>query len=89
LGGSAASKALEAQGERMITRNFIPGFRIELHQKDLNLALESARKMGVSLPNTATVQELFNSCGALGGVKNDNSYLVAALEALANHKIGK
>jgi 2-hydroxy-3-oxopropionate reductase len=89
LGGSAASKALEAQGERMITRNFTPGFRIELHQKDLNLALESARKMGVSLPNTAATQELFNSCAAQGGIKNDNSYLVAALEALANHEIGK
>jgi 2-hydroxy-3-oxopropionate reductase len=45
--------------------------------------------MGVSLPNTAATQELFNSCAAQGGVKNDNSYLIAALEALANHKIGK
>jgi 2-hydroxy-3-oxopropionate reductase len=87
LGGSAYSKVLEVHGERMIKRNFTPGFRVELHQKDLNLALESARKIGVSLPNTATTQELFNACVAMGGAKKDNSYIVAALEALANHKI--
>jgi 2-hydroxy-3-oxopropionate reductase len=89
LGGSAASKALEVHGERMITRNFDPGFRIELHQKDLNLALQSARMLGVSLPNTALTQELFNSCVALGGAKKDNSYIIAALESLANFRIGK
>lgn len=88
LGGSAFSRALEIQGERMIKRNFEPGFRIELHQKDLNLALTSARKLGISLPNTATAQELFNACAAHGGAKLDNSYIIAALEALANHKLG-
>ena len=87
LGGSAYSRVLEVHGDRMIKRNFTPGFRVELHQKDLNLALQSARKIGVSLPNTATTQELFNVCVALGGAKKDNSYIVAALETLANHKI--
>ena len=62
MGGFAASRVLEVHGERMIKRTFDPGFRIELHQKDLNLALASARAMGVSLPNTATAQELFNAC---------------------------
>ncbi len=89
LGGSAYSRCLENHGERMIKRNFAPGFRIELHQKDLNLALESARKMGVSLPNTALTQQLFNASAALDGAKKDNSYIIAALEALANHKVGK
>src|SRR6266511_2621804 len=62
LGGFASSRILEVHGERMVKRTFDPGFRIELHQKDLNLALNSARKIGVSLPNTATCQELFNAC---------------------------
>ena len=65
MGGFASSKILEVHGERMVKRTFEPGFRIELHQKDLNLALNSARLLGVSLPNTATAQELFNSCVCL------------------------
>ncbi len=67
MGGFASSRVLEVHGERMIKRTFDPGFRIELHQKDLNLALSNARKLGVSLPNTATAQELFNACVAHGG----------------------
>jgi 2-hydroxy-3-oxopropionate reductase len=87
MGGFAASRILEVHGERMIKRTFDPGFRIELHQKDLSLALDGARAMGVSLPNTATTQELFNSCVANGGAKWDHSALVRALEKLANHPV--
>ena len=89
MGGFAASRILEVHGERMIKRTFDPGFRIELHQKDLNLALQGARAMGMSLPNTATAQELFNSCAASGGAKWDHSAMVRALEKLANHEIAK
>jgi 2-hydroxy-3-oxopropionate reductase len=88
LGGFAASRVLEVHGERMLKRTFDPGFRIELHQKDLNLALANARQAGMSLPNTATAQELFNSCAARGGKKWDHSALVRALETLANHELG-
>jgi 2-hydroxy-3-oxopropionate reductase len=88
LGGFAASRVLEVHGERMIKRTFDPGFRIELHQKDLNLALQNARQAGMSLPNTASAQELFNACAARGGKRWDHSGLVRALEALANHEIG-
>jgi 2-hydroxy-3-oxopropionate reductase len=88
LGGFAASRVLEVHGERMIKRTFDPGFRIELHQKDLNLALSSARQVGLSLPNTATAQELFNACAARGGKAWDHSALVRALELLANHEVG-
>ncbi len=87
MGGFASSRVLEVHGERMIKRTFDPGFRIELHQKDLNLALANARKMGVSLPNTAIAQELFNACQAQGGGKWDHSAMVKALEALANHQV--
>jgi len=89
MGGFASSKILEIHGERMIKRTFDPGFRIELHQKDLNLALSSARQLGLSLPNTATAQELFNACAAHGGSKWDHSAMVRALEKLANHEVAK
>jgi 2-hydroxy-3-oxopropionate reductase len=72
----------------MIRRTFDPGFRIELHQKDLGLALESARAAGVPLPNTAAAQDLFAACAARGGAKWDHSAMVRALEALAGHEIG-
>ncbi len=89
LGGFASSRILEVHGERMIKRTFDPGFRIELHQKDLNLALASARALGLSLPNTATAQELFNACAAHGGRAWDHSAMVRALEMLANFEIGQ
>lgn len=89
MGGFASSKILEVHGERMVKRTFNPGFRIELHQKDLNLALSSARKLGVALPNTATCQELFNMCAAHGGGAWDHSGMVKALELMANFEIGQ
>ena len=88
MGGFASSRVLEVHGERMIKRNFEPGFRIELHQKDLNLALGAAREVGLSLPNTASTQQLFNACAANGGKAWDHSAMVRALELLARHEIG-
>jgi 2-hydroxy-3-oxopropionate reductase len=88
MGGFASSRILEVHGERMVKRAFNPGFRIELHQKDLNLALATGRALGVSLPNTATAQELFNACAAHGGKAWDHSAMVRALEILADHEIG-
>jgi len=89
MGGFASSKILEVHGERMINRTFDPGFRIELHQKDLSLALSSAKALGVSLPNTASAQELFNSCAAHGGKSWDHSAMVKALEKMAHFEIGQ
>jgi 2-hydroxy-3-oxopropionate reductase len=87
MGGFAGSKILEVHGDRMIKRTFDPGFRIELHQKDLNLALSGARALGVSLPNTATAQELFNACAGQGWSGLDHSAMAKALELLAKHEI--
>ena len=87
MGGFASSKILEIHGERMIKRTFDPGFRIELHQKDLNLALSNARKLQMSLPNTATAQELFNSVAAQGDIGLDHAAMVLALEKLAEFKV--
>lgn len=87
MGGFASSRILELHGERMLKRTFDPGFRIRLHQKDLNLALSTARKLQMSLPNTATCQELFNSCAAMGGIDWDHSAMVRALENMACFEI--
>ena len=87
MGGFAASRILEVHGERMVKRTFDPGFRISLHQKDLNLALQGAKTLGVALPNTAATQELFNSCAAHGDGGLDHSGLVKALERMANHAV--
>jgi len=87
MGGFASSRILEVHGERMIKRTFAPGFRIGLHQKDLNLAMQSARSLGVSLPQTAGAAQLMNACAALGYGQLDHSALVRALEALAQHTV--
>jgi 2-hydroxy-3-oxopropionate reductase len=87
MGGLATSRILELHGERMIKRTFAPGFRIELHQKDLNLALQAGRELGVALPNTASAAQLFAACAAAGGAGLDHSAMVKALETLAAHKV--
>ncbi len=87
MGGFAASRILEVHGERMIKRTFNPGFRIALHQKDLNLALQSARSLGVALPQTANAAQLMQSCAALGAGQLDHSALVKAVENMAQHPV--
>jgi 2-hydroxy-3-oxopropionate reductase len=87
LGGFASSRIMELHGKRMIERTFNPGFRIRHQQKDLNLALQGARALGLSLPGTAVAQELFNAVSAQGDIDLDHSALVLALEKLANHKV--
>ncbi|WP_341889885.1 2-hydroxy-3-oxopropionate reductase [Variovorax sp. YR752] len=87
MGGFAASRILEVHGERMIKRTFNPGFRIGLHQKDLNLALQGARALGVSLPGTANAAQLMQACAANGMQELDHSALVRALELLARHEV--
>jgi 2-hydroxy-3-oxopropionate reductase len=87
MGGFAASRVLEVHGERMIKRTFNPGFRIRLHQKDLNLALQGARSLGLALPNTAMTAQLMQACAAAGLADMDHSALVQALEGLAQHPV--
>jgi len=87
MGGLATSRILELHGERMIKRTCAPGFRIELHQKDLNLALQAGRELGVALPGTANAAQLFAACAAQGGKAWDHSGMVRALELMAAHKV--
>ncbi|MGH8781456.1 2-hydroxy-3-oxopropionate reductase [Paraburkholderia sp.] len=87
MGGFASSRILEVHGERMIKRTFDPGFRIDLHRKDLGLALEGAKALGVPLPHTASCQQLFNLCSAHDAGQLDHSALVTALEIMAKHTV--
>lgn len=89
MGGFAASRVLEVHGERMVKRTFNPGFRIALHQKDLGLALQGARELGVALPQTAGAAQLMQACAANGMAGLDHSALVRALELLAGHEVAK
>jgi len=89
MGGFASSRILEVHGERMIKRTFAPGFRIRLHQKDLGLALQGARELGVSLPQTASAAQLMQACAANGMADLDHSALVKALELMAGHEVAK
>ena len=89
MGGFASSRILEVHGERMIKRTFNPGFRIQLHQKDLSLALAGARALGVALPGTANAAQLMQACAANGMAELDHSALVRALELMANHEVAK
>lgn len=87
LGGFAASRVLEVHGQRMLDHSFAPGFRVRLHQKDLNLALSAARQLGLALPNTASAQQLFSAVVAHGGADRDHAAMLEALEELAAHKV--
>ncbi len=87
MGGFASSRILEVHAERMINRTFAPGFRIKLHQKDLNLALSSAKEMGMALPNTAIAQQMFSVVAAAGGEEQDHSALIQAIELMGNVKV--
>ncbi|MGV7234733.1 MAG: 2-hydroxy-3-oxopropionate reductase [Nitrosomonadaceae bacterium] len=87
IGGFASSRVLEIHGERMINREFDPGFRVELHQKDLNIALSNAHALGINLPNTTATLELLNTCIAQGDAKLDSSVMIRSLEKLADLNI--
>src|SRR3954454_2286232 len=87
MGGFASSRILEVHGERMIKRSFEPGFRIRLHQKDLGLAMQGARELGVALPQTASAAQLMQVCAANGMADLDHSALVKALELMAGHEV--
>jgi 2-hydroxy-3-oxopropionate reductase len=88
MGGFAASRILEVHGERMVKRTFAPGFRIGLHQKDLNLALQGAKALGVALPGTANAAQLMQVCAAHGLAQSDHSALVRALEIMGGCEVG-
>jgi 2-hydroxy-3-oxopropionate reductase len=84
MGGAAYSRSLEFHGQRILDRNFAPGFRLRLHRKDLDIALATGKEYGIALPVTAQVREMMTELLNAGQGDMDNSSLVVLLEQLAN-----
>jgi 2-hydroxy-3-oxopropionate reductase len=88
-GGLAANKVMEVRRRNFLEHDFTPGFRIDLHHKDLNIALESGDAYGVPLPVTAAVQQLMRALRASGHGGDDHSGLLQIVEELAGHRVGE
>ena len=86
MGGAANSIILENHGGRMLDRNFEPGFRAELQQKDLNLAMQAARELGIYLPAASAAHDMYNATRANGMDKDDHTSVLRVLESMANHQ---
>lgn len=87
-GGLAANRVMEMRRRNFLEHDFAPGFRIDLHHKDLDIALESGSEYGVPLPVTGLVQQGFRALRAKGHGGDDHSGLLALVEELADHRIG-
>jgi 2-hydroxy-3-oxopropionate reductase len=87
-GGLAASRIMELKGSSMIAHQFQPGFRVNLHRKDLGIALSTGKESGVPLPTAAIVSQLFEALAANGRGDLDHSSLITVVEDLANFQIG-
>jgi len=83
MGGSAASKILENHGGRMLARNFKPGFKSWMHQKDMNIVLQTAHKLGIPLPATAAAAQMFNAMVGSGLGEEDSVAMLKLLERLS------
>jgi 2-hydroxy-3-oxopropionate reductase len=87
-GGLASNKVMEMRRKNFLEHDFSPGFRIDLHHKDLKIALESGEAYGVPLPVTGIVQQYFNALRVRGHGGDDHSGLLQLVEELAEHRIG-
>lgn len=87
MGGAAYSRSLEFHGQRILERNFKPGFRLRLHRKDLDIAMAVGKEFGIVLPVTAQVREMMTATLNAEQGDWDNSSLVTLLERLANHQV--
>lgn len=89
LGGFAGSRVLESHGQRMLDRNFKPGFKASLHHKDLRIAMESAHELGMALPGAAAVAQYLNAVVGLGKGENDSISILELQEALSGITLGE
>lgn len=80
MGGFAQSRILDVHGQKMLDRNFKPGFRVRFHIKDLNIALTTGREYGASLPGTAMAMEILKSLAATGHGNDDHSAIARYIE---------
>ncbi len=88
-GGLAGSKVMDAKTSNFLEHDFDPGFRVELHHKDLGIALEAAREYGVPLPVTALVDQMLQRLQIAGRGDRDHSALLTVVEEAAEHQIGE
>lgn len=88
-GGLAANKIMEVRGKRLIEHDFEPGFKAELHSKDLDIALAAGKEYRVSLPSTALVAQMFQALQARGQGEKDFTAVLTVVEELAQHKVGE
>ena len=89
LGGFAQSKILEAHGQKMLERNFKPGFRIRLHEKDMKIALATGAEYGVPLMVTSQVAQMMTAMRSMGNGELDHAGLVALVEQLSKTELSK
>jgi 2-hydroxy-3-oxopropionate reductase len=87
-GGLAGNKVMEVKREKMLEHSFDPGFRVELHHKDLGIALAAGREYGVTLPVTAVVDQMLETLKMLGRGDQDHSALLTLIEESSGHEIG-
>lgn len=87
-GGLAGSNVMEAKQEKFLSHDFDPGFKVELHHKDLGIALATGREYGVSLPVTAVVDQMLETLKAKGRGDRDHSAILTQIEDYAQHQIG-
>jgi 2-hydroxy-3-oxopropionate reductase len=87
-GGLAGNKVMEAKREKLLEHSFDPGFRIELHHKDLGIALAAGREYGVALPVTAIVDQMLETLKMRGKGDRDHSAILTLIEESSAHEIG-
>jgi 2-hydroxy-3-oxopropionate reductase len=87
LGGFAQSRILDLHGQRILDRNFQPGFKVRLHRKDLGIALQTGKELSLPLPATSQTAELMNALLATGRGDLDHSALALVVEQLGGIEI--
>ena len=87
MGGYAQSRVLELHGQRMLDRNFQPGGKIKSHHKDLEIVLSVAKELGICLPGTAMISQLFNAVVTHGGLDWDHAAIVTVLESMSDVEV--
>jgi len=88
LGGFAGSRVLDSHGGRMLARDFRPGFKSRLHQKDMRIVLETAHELGIALPGAALATQMINALVGSGGGEDDSCAILRLQEQLAGVTVG-
>ena len=85
----AGSRALESHGQRMLDRNFKPGFKASLHHKDMRIVMEAAHELGIALPGASQVTQYLNAVVGQGKGENDSISILELQEQLSGVTVTK